>query len=96
MTPKFSEISEGVRRLIVKLREERKSLPEVAKVVKRSHVAVNKVIDKYVTTGSMNNSILPGRPKKLSDADVRFVTRCVKNVPRTSAAKLATELSKIN
>lgn len=83
-----------MRELVIKLRQEKKSLREIAQIIGRTHSTVQKIIKKYNTTGNIENTPRTGRPKKLTYRDERSVLRMVREQPRTSAPQIAAQVEK--
>lgn len=90
------ETSLDLREVIVKLNSEGKSLRDISKIVKRSHCTVYKIINKYKQTGSVQNKPRNGRPKKLSNREIKEIAKDVKKNPTSSAVKIAEKISQTN
>ncbi|GFY48323.1 hypothetical protein TNIN_457801 [Trichonephila inaurata madagascariensis] len=99
MTREFYKISQGketsleLRNLIVKLKGEKKSYSEIAKIVKKPRSTVQTIYRNYVMRGNVLNKSRCGRPHKLSDRDARAIVRKVKKNPKISAPKLADQIA---
>ncbi|GFS57495.1 hypothetical protein TNIN_46281 [Trichonephila inaurata madagascariensis] len=85
------ETSLEFQNLIVKLKGEKKSYSEIAKIVKKLG-QLCKQSRNYVMRGNVLNKSQCGRPHKLSDRDSRAIVRKVKKNPKISAPKLADKL----
>ncbi|GFY52692.1 transposable element Tcb1 transposase [Trichonephila inaurata madagascariensis] len=81
------------RNLIVKLKGEKKSYSEIAKIVKNLRSTVQTIYRNYVMRGNVLNKSRCGRPHKLSDRDARAIVRKVKKNPKISAPKLADQIA---
>lgn len=82
------------RELIIKFHKEGKSLREIASIISRSHNTVKKIVDKFKLSGKLENRPGAGRPKRLSEKEIRSVVRAVRQDPATSAVKVSEELSR--
>ncbi|GFY64273.1 transposable element Tcb1 transposase [Trichonephila inaurata madagascariensis] len=87
------ETSLELRNLIAKLKGEKKSYSEVAKIVKKPRSTVQTIYRNYVMRGNVLNKSQCGRPHKLSDRDARAIVRKVKKNPKISAPKLADQIA---
>ena len=47
-------MSNDMRELIIKLHKEKKSLPQIAKIVGKTHSTVQSIVKKFEMTGSVN------------------------------------------
>ncbi|GFY50539.1 transposable element Tc1 transposase [Trichonephila inaurata madagascariensis] len=87
------ETSLELQNLIVKLKDEKKSYSEIAKIVKKPRSTVQTICRNYVMRGNVLNKSRCGRPHKLSDRDARAIVRKVKKNPKISAPKLADQIA---
>lgn len=87
------QTSIDTRELVIKLRNEGKTMREIGAVIGRSHNTVKKIIDKYQKLNKLENCPKSGRPKKLNQTQIRSIVRKVKNNPSESAVKIAIETS---
>ncbi|GFY52740.1 hypothetical protein TNIN_77021 [Trichonephila inaurata madagascariensis] len=78
------ETSLEFRNLIVKLKGEKKSYSEIAKIVKKPRSTVQTIYRNYVMRGNVLNKSRCGHPHKLSDRDSRAIVRKVKKNPKIS------------
>ncbi|KAL9706439.1 hypothetical protein quinque_009957 [Culex quinquefasciatus] len=92
MNAKRTKIPPAIKQIILDLKKDKKSLAEIATIVKRPKSSVQYVIHNYKTSGSLE--ITPGRgPKpKLTERHHRLILREIKINPRLSAPKLADSL----
>ena len=90
---KGKEIPLAMRRLIIKLRDEGKSLRQIGKIVDKPHSSVQRVIENFLNTGNLSVRPRCGRPKKLSIREERNIIRKIKINPKLSASNIATELN---
>lgn len=82
MNNKKRETGVEIRNLIVQLREDGKSYGEIAKTVKKNRATVQSIIKKYRETGNISNKPRSGRPKVLSNRDIRLLIQKVKKIPK--------------
>ncbi|GFQ90334.1 hypothetical protein TNCT_451411 [Trichonephila clavata] len=87
------ETSLELRNLIVKLKGEKKSYSEIAKILKTPRSTVQTIYRNYVMRGNVLNKSQCGRPHKLSDRDARAIVRKVKKNPKICAPKLADQIA---
>lgn len=92
MAPR-KEISIDVRNLVIKHRNEKKSLGEIAKLLNLSKATIQTVVNNYNETGSTENKPRSGRPKKLSRRDTSFILKEVDQNPKENATKLAEKIA---
>lgn len=83
------QTSVDTRKIIIDLHKKGKSLREIGQIVGRNHCTVKKIIDKNSKHGTVENLTGAGRPKLLSDTEIRAVVREVKANPASSAVKIA-------
>lgn len=81
------------RKIILDLHKEKKSLREIGKIVRRNHCTIKKIIDKYTTRHTIENLPRSGRPKKLTDSEVRTIVREVRNNPVSSAVNISKKIA---
>lgn len=87
------ETSLELRNLVVKLKCEKKSYAEIAKIVKKSRSTVQTIYRNFVKRGNVLSKSRCGRPRKLDDREARAILRKVKKNPKISAPKLADEIA---
>ncbi|GFR16220.1 hypothetical protein TNCT_201921 [Trichonephila clavata] len=87
------ETSLELRNLIVKLKGEKKSYSEIAKIVKNPRPIVQTIYRNYVRSGNVLNKSRCGHPHKLSDRDARAIVRKVKKNPKISAPNLVDQIA---
>ncbi|GIY53507.1 uncharacterized protein CDAR_235081 [Caerostris darwini] len=66
MDLKGKEITPEERKIIIKLRNERKTLREIGKIVGRTHSSILRVINNYTSSKSIISKPRSGRPSKLT------------------------------
>ncbi|XP_055614953.1 uncharacterized protein LOC129761263 [Toxorhynchites rutilus septentrionalis] len=93
MAVSHSKIPVDIRKLIVDLRNEGKSLSEIADVVNRPRSSVQYVLQNFKKTNSLETTPGRGRKPKLTDRHHRILLREIKQNPKLSAPKLAASLS---
>lgn len=93
MSDKRKEISVDIRNLIIKLRQEKKSYSEIAKIVTKKRSTVQSIIKKFESFGTVLNKRRSGRPRILNDRDIRTLMKNMKKNPMKSAPELAAELA---
>ena len=69
------------------------NLSKISKQLKISRCCVRNAIVKYETIGDFDDSKRPGRPKRLSDRNIRELKRLVQGDNRLSAAKITSDLN---
>lgn len=88
-----NQTSIDMKNLIVKLWKEKKSIRDIAEIVKKPHSTVHYVINNYKRYGFFHRPNGSGRPKKISSPQLeRRILRFVKENPTISAVKIAREL----
>lgn len=92
MGRKGKETSEEERKIIIRLHNQCKSLAEIGNIIGRPRSTVQGIIDRFCERKSLKNKPRSGRPEKLSGADKRVILRLIKNNPKLSAPKIATDL----
>ncbi|XP_043064585.1 uncharacterized protein LOC122320512 [Drosophila ficusphila] len=92
MGKKTKEIDPDLRKLIVKLRDEGKTLREIGKIVGRAHSSIQRVLENFDLNGSIRSKPRSGRPPKLTDREKRDVLKSVKLNPRLTAFKITQDI----
>lgn len=82
-----------LRKIVIALHCEGKSLREIGKIVEKSFSTVRNIVNKYNFSGRIKDFPKTGRPKKLSNRQVKLICREVKNKPSSSAVKIAEQIS---
>lgn len=82
------EISVDIRKLIIKLRSEGKTLRAIGQIVDKPHSSVQRVLENYAATRNFSSKYRSGRPQVLTEREKRSVLSEVKANPRTSAPKI--------
>lgn len=83
-----------IRELVIKNFNDGKSVRAIGEIVNRSHSTVYDIIKRFKSTKSLENKPKSGRPKSFSNTEERWIVRQIKENPKMSAPKLATEVSK--
>lgn len=92
MGRKSKELSDGSKDQIVSLFQQGISLHQIGKRLKIPYSTVQFIVKKF-RTSSTDNLKRSGRPKSLSERDVRTLVKIVSKNPKTSAPELATHLA---
>ena len=91
--PKNAVRSLELRELIVKLRNEDKhSIGDIANIVKKSKSVIHGILKKFDETGSCEAKKPPGRPRKTTSREDRFITLQAKKDRFTTAAEIANKI----
>ncbi|GIY98960.1 hypothetical protein CEXT_241851 [Caerostris extrusa] len=85
MDLKGKEITPEERKIIIKLRNEGKTLREIGKIVGRTHSSIQRVINNYTSSKSIISKPRSGRPSKLTAREQRYVFKSIRLNPRISA-----------
>lgn len=93
MGPKTSEMSVDLRKLIVRLYCEGKSMREISQIVKKSKSTVQYIIEHYGKCGTVINSPRSGRPKVVNPTQEREILREIKTNPIQSATEINKKLT---
>ncbi|GBM70799.1 hypothetical protein AVEN_127345-1 [Araneus ventricosus] len=89
------ETSIDVRKFVLRLFKKGKYYREIAKIVGRSHMCVQKIIGKFKRDGLNENKRGRGRKCILSDIAKRKILKEIKIDSKVSAVKLVAEISQI-
>ncbi|GIY98674.1 uncharacterized protein CEXT_425782 [Caerostris extrusa] len=73
MDLKGKEMTPEERKIIIKLRNEGKTLREIGKIVGRTHSSIQRVINNYTSSKSIISKPRSGRPSKLTAREKRYV-----------------------
>lgn len=92
MARKMKETTLEERTIIIKLHTEGQSYRNMGKIVGRSFVTIQKIVQKFKKTNSLENKSRSGRPSKLSVQNKRYLVREVEKKPDISAPKLVAQL----
>ncbi|GIY75022.1 hypothetical protein CEXT_704891 [Caerostris extrusa] len=82
MDLKGKAITPEERKIIIKLRNEGKTLREIGKIVGRTHSSIQRVINNYTSSKSIISNPRSGRPSKLTTREKRYVFKSVRLNPR--------------
>lgn len=89
MSSRNREIPIGTREIIVKLKNEGKSLREIGAIVNKPRSSVQRVIENFKSSKKITSKPRGGRPRKLSQRDERDILRIIKQNPKTNASKIS-------
>ncbi|GFX53698.1 HTH_Tnp_Tc3_2 domain-containing protein [Trichonephila clavipes] len=89
------ETSIDVRKFILRLFKKGKSYREIAKIVGRSHLCVQKIIGRFKSDGLIENKNGRGMKSILNDVAKRKFLKDIKIDSKLSAVKLVAETSRI-
>lgn len=92
MDLKGKEITPEERKIIIKLRNEGKTLREIGKIVGRTHSSIQRVINNYTSSKSVISKPRSGRPSKLTLREKRYVFKSIRLNPRLSASQIANDI----
>ena len=95
MAPHGKEISEDLKRRIVALDEVGQDYQKIANTLKLSCSTVAKIIQRFKTAGSTQNSPRIGRPKKLSVRAERHIQMLSLKDRRRSVVSIAAEIEEV-
>ncbi|GIY75873.1 uncharacterized protein CEXT_168191 [Caerostris extrusa] len=73
MNLKGKEITPEERKIILKFKNEGKTLREIGKIVGRTHSSIQRVINNYTSSKSTISKPCSGRPSKLTGREKRYV-----------------------
>lgn len=90
---KGTELSMDMRKLIIKLRNEGKTMREIGTIIGKSHTTIQRVINNFRERGHVRTKPRSGRPKALSVREERVVIQQVKKDPTLSAPKIKAIIS---
>lgn len=91
---KGKELSDDQKEIIIKLKKKKKSIRDIAKTLDIAKSTVQNVWSKFVKFGSVKNHPRSGRPKCTSVVDDRKMVTSVKKNAKSSASKIASDLTK--
>ncbi|GIX86351.1 hypothetical protein CEXT_377201 [Caerostris extrusa] len=92
MDLKGKEITPEERKIIIKLRNEGKTLREIGKIVRRTHSSIQRVINNYTSSKSIISQPRSGRPSKVTAREKRYVFKSVRLNPSISAFQIANDV----
>ncbi|GFX28862.1 uncharacterized protein TNCV_4251011 [Trichonephila clavipes] len=92
MDLKGQEINLEERKIIIKLRNEGKTLREIGKIVDRTHSSIQRMANNYTSSKSVISKPRFGRPSKLSLREKRYVFKSMRLNPRLSASQIANDI----
>lgn len=86
------ELSLDIRKLILKHRNEGKTLREIGNIIGKPHSTVQRVLDNFKTTGNLLSKRRTGRPKILTPREERIIINKVKLNPKVNAPTIAADI----
>ncbi|KAG9274678.1 uncharacterized protein LOC103022935 [Astyanax mexicanus] len=89
------EVSMDRKRTIVTLRNEKKSIREIGKILGVSKSTVAYVLRKNASTGDISNRKRTGRPKKTTDADDQIILSIMMKNPQTPIQQIRDTLKEV-
>ncbi|GIY18252.1 uncharacterized protein CEXT_139681 [Caerostris extrusa] len=92
MDLKGKEITPEERKIIIKLRNEGKTLRKIGKIVGRTHSSIQRVINNYTSSKSIISKPCSGRPSKLTAREKRYVFKSIRLNPRISVFQIANDV----
>lgn len=92
MGRKGKETSTELRKLIIKLHNETKTLGEISKLVGGAKLTVQSIIDRFGEKNTVQNMPRSGRPRLLTTRTGRHMVRLIQKTPKLSAPKVVEEL----
>lgn len=95
MAPQRKEVDIDIRKLIIKLQSEGKSVRKIAEIVGKPTSTVQDIIKKHKTYGIVENLAGRGRKPILLTQNKRFIVRKIKENPKVSIPKLTKDVSEI-
>ncbi|GFV50091.1 uncharacterized protein TNCV_2354761 [Trichonephila clavipes] len=84
---KGKEITPEERKIIIKLRNEGKTLREIGKIVGRTHFSIQRVINNYTWSKCVISKPRFGRPSKLTLREKRYVFKSIDRGMSSSTIK---------
>ncbi|GIY95770.1 hypothetical protein CEXT_622891 [Caerostris extrusa] len=94
MDLKGKEITPEERKIIIKLRNEGKTLRKIGKIVGRTHSSIQRVINNYTSSKSIISKPRSGRPSKLTAREKRYVFKSVRLNLRISGFQIANDVER--
>lgn len=92
MDSKNKQISMDTKKIIINLKNDGKSLSEIAEIVKRPRSSVQYVIQQFKKTKTIANKPRSGRPRKIDHRLEKRIVRSVNENPKISACVIAGNL----
>lgn len=92
---KHNKVDTAVKSEIVKLRNEKKTIEEISKQVKRSKSVVSRVLTLYNATGRLTNSKKPGRPRKTTVREDRVMQRLALKDRFLTASQISKDIADV-
>lgn len=95
-TKKRAETTIAERNIVINLFKQQKSQREIAEILSKSRSTVKSIIKRYQESGNTKNKPRSGRPTKVSERLERSIVRQIKENPKKTAPKIATDLAESN
>ena len=86
------EYPNSFKNSIIEKHQEGYSSREIGRLLQINDRTVRKIVGKFYRTGQVENLPRSGRPRKISQRDLRVVLRKVKKAPRQTGTELRDEL----
>lgn len=96
MGRKGKEMSVDVKKIIIDLKKQGKSLKAIGEIVNRPKSSIQSVINNFKINKTVKAKKRPGRPRALSGSEIRNIVMCVKKNPKSNAAEIAEEKKQNN
>lgn len=92
---KSKELSLPVKQTIIKLKNENKSIREIAKTLGVAKSTIWAVLKRIEHTGDLMNNHRSGRPRKTTEGEDRRILSLVKKNPFTTVGQIKTTLQEV-
>lgn len=92
---KSKELSLPVKQSIIKLKNENKSIREIAKTLGVAKSTIWSILKKAEHTGDLMNNHRSGRPRKTTEGDDRRIISLVKKNPFTTVGQIKNTLEEV-
>ena len=91
---KRKQTSPDLRKIVIKLKNEGKSLKEIGEILNLSKSTVQVIVKNFETTGSYENKLRSGRPPKLNERIQRRILREINEHPMENAVCIVKGIEK--
>ena len=91
--PKVKEWGTDIKELIVTYHKAGHGYGAISKILHVSKSTIVSIVKKFKATGSVINKMRGGRPKKLSQTQIRYAVREIKKDPHTTLNKIRNSLN---
>ena len=86
--------SPHLRKIVIKLKNEGKSLKEIGEILNLSKSTVQVIVKNFEKTGSYDNKLCPGRPFRLNEGIQRRTLCKINEHPMENAVSIAKGIEK--